>query len=68
MTKTEWFPAHVKPVREGWYEVKECDGFLQCGGLHYWAWCLGWLLDDPNGRWAKSVQNLPWRGLKEEVK
>lgn len=27
---TEWYPASVKPVREGWYEVrrKEYDGEL----------------------------------------
>ena len=53
--KTEWFPADVKPVHEGWYEVI----------LNKWPWPerVEWL----EGAWFvdKGVKVEKWRGLKE---
>lgn len=60
MTKTQWFPAYVNPIRKGWYEVKGCNA---CCVTHRW-----------NGKqWGKpgfpfAFDPLPWRGLTEQTK
>ena len=56
--KTRWYPKNVKPVREGWYEAKCCNGFMQCGGLHLWR-------DNHWFFYEYPCENLPWRGLKK---
>jgi len=72
---TPWFPAHIKPVRVGVYEIKEPDGTL-----FYNKW------DGKNWHWGskskyKSEQNIHpmnvadadrliarWRGLSQPTK
>lgn len=59
MTKTEWYPEDVRPVRKGYYEVKcfLCDA-------HYWTG-KEWRVD----RLASSdTYPLPWRGLTQGAK
>jgi hypothetical protein len=56
--KTKWFPANVKPVRVGWYQVK-CDMGFTCGGMHFW-----------NGKYWQvplwgECSAVPWRGIKK---
>jgi hypothetical protein len=58
MKLTPWYPANIKPVREGWYEVS-CSYKNVCGGMHYW-----------NGKrwevppWGETFA-APWRGVKK---
>lgn len=60
MKKTPWFPCSVKPVREGWYEVKWGNHSDLEIYMRYW-----------NGRsWEGLVFDSydVWRGLAEEPK
>lgn len=60
MKKTEWYPAHVKPVRKGWYEIDL--GFKKFGDFAYWtgkSWSWG------TGASRLFNQNRQWRGLTE---
>jgi len=63
MKVTQWFPAHVKPVHEGWYETFPVDK-----GSNRFNWYWG------GGRWgfwdkdeqhfiACEFQQRTWRGL-----
>jgi hypothetical protein len=53
MKLTPWYPANIKPVREGWYEVR-CKFKNVCGGMHYW-----------NGKsWGETFA-APWRGVRK---
>ena len=41
MAKTSWYPAHIKPVRIGWYEIgavgaSEGEMMFWDGGLLWW--------------------------------
>ena len=61
MTKTEWYPAEVRPVRTGYYEV-ECSWLCYA---HYWTGAE-WRVDRLA---ASDTAPQPWRGLtKEEEK
>jgi hypothetical protein len=53
MKLTPWYPANIKPVRKGWYEVR-CEFKNVCGGMHYW-----------NGKWWGETFAAPWRGVKK---
>jgi hypothetical protein len=58
MKLTPWYPGNIKPVREGWYEVR-CEFKNVCGGMHYW-----------NGKWWDvppfgETFARPWRGVKK---
>lgn len=59
---TDWFPADVTPVREGWYEREYKDEWTR--KLHdYWdgqRWLLG---DGFGGRIASAWELRRWRGL-----
>jgi hypothetical protein len=73
MKLTPWFPANVKPVRAGVYEVK---GDPKYKWHRYWDgkdWYCGSFT--PNGAVAnfneyrlRAVIKFPWRGLAEEPK
>lgn len=59
MKRTPWYPAHIKPVRVGMYEIK-FGGFVFSG--YYWngeKWMVG-----ENSAFALWNQTqLKWRGL-----
>lgn len=63
MNATPWYSAKVKPVRVGWYQTKGCDGYMDCGGMHYWNGEY-WLLRP----YGTALPPLPWRGLTEKAK
>ena len=67
MEKTEWFPAEIKPVREGVYE-------RNCGKAKfaYWDGCNWFLSSDHVERavYYRDIEQygsryLDWRGLAE---
>jgi len=71
MSKTEWMPATIKPVRTGWYEVTDDLHHNSAMHLHgtrrLWdgkKWCAGWLHE------SVSIfglhQSHKWRGLTKE--
>ncbi len=70
MKLTPWFPANVKPVRAGVYEIQD--------GLAAWyrRWDgLRWYVGGPTPGWASNEiigldngHRAPWRGLAEEPK
>ena len=73
---TDWFPADVKPVREGVYEIKYADDDGRCfahwNGA-YWThahWQWGATVSATIARAAANASHdfseLPWRGLAEK--
>jgi len=77
-TLTDWFPASVKPVRVGVYEVKGnvCDedhpAYAHWDGEH-WGDFIGIMhLADGQGfkyeAGSDACQNKIWRGLSKEPK
>ena len=71
MKLTPWFPANVKPVRAGVYEVKEDDPPAWYRRWDGECWYVG---DATPERAAQETIVLaswlraPWRGLAEEPK
>ncbi len=72
MKLTPWFPANVKPVRVGVYEIhsntttpwyRHWDGLNWCAGERT-PWEAGYLEFIPLG----AAFAEPWRGLAEEPK
>lgn len=56
---TPWYPGHIKPVREGWYQV-QCDEKV-CSGQHYFDgtdWSLFEFV-------TVLVESVPWRGMEK---
>lgn len=53
MTRTPWYPASVKPVRSGWYEVK----ISNCLRRRFWCGD-GWLYAEFGG--FTSFGTLPF--------
>lgn len=51
---TEWFPAEVKPVHSGFYDVKD--------SRHMWFWSGKEWKSSKNG-WVCIGQVKKWRGL-----
>jgi hypothetical protein len=74
MKLTPWFPASVKPVRAGVYEVRALVAFTKWH--RYWCgkhWYAG--ATTPSGAMhkfkefrARAPLITPWRGLAEEPK
>lgn len=69
---TEWFPANIKPVREGVYETKwdllgKNTNFQYWDGL-YWGCYAGSPEDAYVIRKTRSLArpNPVWRGLNEQ--
>jgi hypothetical protein len=69
MKRTPWFPAEIKPVRPGFYEVESANGsrtaklFAVWTGRE-WAWP-----SDVRRNYPRPVlffQNRAWRGVTEE--
>jgi hypothetical protein len=73
MKLTPWFPAKVKPVRVGVYEI---ENYSSSKWYRYWDnehWYSG--AATPNGAIAQfniyrliATFRTPWRGLAEEPK
>jgi hypothetical protein len=70
MKLTNWFPASVKPVRVGWYEVGHSEfvhprnRYFLTGRLRYWngaSWRAGWLLDKVSVFGEHETHR--WRGI-----
>ncbi|WP_027810118.1 hypothetical protein [Burkholderia cenocepacia] len=67
---TEWFPADVKPIRDGVYQTTKFND----GGFTFYArWADGeWKFDSHRPDFAAGetlcspFQNRRWRGLKEK--
>jgi hypothetical protein len=70
MTKTEWYPARIKPVRNGLYETR-----VNSSSWPVWSVWTGkhWSKPSTDPEWAASNlcrgesfwQNREWRGLTE---
>jgi hypothetical protein len=60
MKKTAWFPPHIKPVHEGWYECKCCNSSFWWNG-EVWLY-------DMDSPFKVLFQEIYWRGLTEEAK
>jgi hypothetical protein len=75
MKKTEWYPPHIKPVREGWYERDYSNTHMKTETVFLDLWQQFspgngyWYVDEPPGQINDAYyENLPWRGLTEEAK
>ena len=63
MKRTRWYPAHIKPVRVGWYELL-VRRFLT---NQYWWDGAKWKIA-PESKFALYDQmNFKWRGLTAPV-
>lgn len=71
MKLTPWFPASVKPVRAGVYEVR-MDGppwYRYWDGVHWYAGhCTSELACALPHVSLEETPTEPWRGLAEEPK
>jgi len=69
MKLTEWYPAHIKPVRKGVYETKCLE--LAWSTYQYWngerwgGFCKTIHSADTkhNRNFVSSCQNQMWRGI-----
>jgi len=62
MAKTPWYPAHIKPVRIGWYELghvdtQDVDRMFWDGRLLWWTGRGGKVFCGP------LLPGDKWRGL-----
>jgi hypothetical protein len=68
MKKTAWFPAHIKPVHKGVYQIRTESGscYSQWDGE---KWCCMHRDKDVAARqWLVSwCQDYAWRGLTEKA-
>ena len=60
MELTPWFPADIKPVRDGWYETGFRDNFLK--EFYYWGGDFWRYEKSRHGRLC-MFQDRQWRGL-----
>jgi hypothetical protein len=67
MKPTEWYPAHIEPVRDGVYQLLNLSTMLTFyANWHKGAWAIGCThaLDAAQYRYPSLVQKRwPWRGL-----
>jgi hypothetical protein len=62
MDRTPWYPAHIKPVRVGWYEIG-CD-YTQDVVMMFWdGGLLWWTGRDGGVSCGPLVPGDKWRGL-----
>jgi hypothetical protein len=60
---TPWFPADIKPVHVGWYNVGvHCLGFFHESGSNWWWDGESWLAYPHAGK-PSIRQDRKWRGL-----
>lgn len=60
---TEWYPAEVKPVRQGVYQIKTVFTGLDEDYYAYWDG-KQWVFEDAKDCPLK-IQNREWRGIKK---
>ena len=69
---TNWFPPHIKPVREGVYEIKYTSKVAYSGMYATWngfRWSIGsYNLWDHYHTDFDSNQNKYWRGFTKDQK
>lgn len=73
MKKTPWFPAGIRPVHPGVYEVHRSGGFCESFGVHKLRWVADhWEYEYPlgissKGDFASMTDRTgdQWRGLTE---
>jgi hypothetical protein len=61
---TNWYPANIKPVRNGWYETlhpKYGQSFVEWRPSPLGGWCRGQIIC--NGEFQSKAK---WRGLTNE--
>jgi len=58
MTKTDWYPGNIKPVRSGWYE--RIVGYRN----DFYCTMRGRWFTNPNGGYLLK-DNIMWRGITE---
>lgn len=63
MKRTPWYPAHIKPVRVGMYEI-QVSGFVFSG---YWWDGKRWLAGENSAYSLWTQTKLKWRGLTAPV-
>lgn len=70
MTRTDWYPANVKPAREGVYERMIGQGYIVYAMWTGGHWQVGHMhLDRASAQTARSVyKRLPWRGVTGDGK
>ena len=61
MKRTEWYPAHIKPVRVGWYEIG--SDYTQDVDMMFWDGWLLWWERGPAVGCGPLVPGDKWRGL-----
>lgn len=63
---TDWYPAHVKPVRVGYYSAS----LFRDDSVVFWSdskqWCTG--EDHPTPMRPVKEQDREWRGLARKPK
>ena len=62
MAKTPWYPAHIKPVRIGWYEIG-CDDTQDVVMMFWDGGLLWWTGRDGGVSCGPLVPGDKWRGL-----
>ena len=64
---TPWFPADVKPVRPGVYEVQTITGRFAYFDGYSWGWSFATKREAERDRdpWY-AMQKKLWRGLNKE--
>lgn len=79
MKKTPWYPASIKPIREGVYEIQmqviedRLGGYAIEQGFCYFG-MVGWAVTQSTVEEAKArgailgSQHKAWRGLAKEPK
>jgi hypothetical protein len=61
---TNWYPAHITPVRSGWYQFDSAD--LLHFDTHSKTWGI-WFAQQPGVRHVIDVgSHLRWRGLAKQ--
>ena len=67
MTKTEWYPGDMKPVRDGvWERELEDEVLYSRFGKEGWFCCRGSIREAMEVEDLSAYQNLPWRGLAQD--
>jgi hypothetical protein len=61
MAKTPWYPAYIKPVRVGWYEIGHVD--TQDVDRMFWDGRLLWWEFDGVVCCGPMLPGDTWRGL-----
>lgn len=62
--KTGWFPAHIKPVRVGWYETRNPFDYAKVSDFRWWWDGVRWTHGP--GQAYTTFQNRTWRGLASD--